>query len=54
MVHGIELRGRTHPEDLLLLLMELQNETNRMVWDTVIHVLTQISYKRDSLEKVII
>ena len=50
--HGIELRGRTHPEDILPLLKELQfDKTKRVRW-TLVHVLGQISYKRGCLEKV--
>ena len=50
--HGIELRGRTHPEDILPLLKELQfDKTKRVRW-TLVHVIGQISYKRGCLEKV--
>jgi HEAT repeat protein len=50
--HGIELRGRTHPEDILPLLKELQyDKTKRVKW-TLVHVVGQISYKRGCLEKV--
>ena len=50
--HGIELRGRTHPEDILPLLKELQfDKTKRVRW-TLVHVLGQISYKKGCLEKV--
>ena len=51
--HGIELRGRTHPEDILPLLKELQHDTTARVRNTLVHVLGQISYKRNCLEKVI-
>lgn len=51
--HGIELRGRTHPEDVLPLLEELQYEKKRRVRNMVIHVLGQIAYKKGCLEKVI-
>ena len=51
--HGIELRGRTHPEDILPLLKELQfDKTKRVRW-TLVHVIGQISYKKGCLEKVI-
>ena len=50
--HGIELRGRTHPEDILPLLKELQfDKTKRVRW-TLVHVIGQISYKKGCLEKV--
>jgi hypothetical protein len=52
-VHGIELRGRTHPEDVLPVLYKLQNEENKRVRDMIIHVLGQISYKNGCLENVI-
>lgn len=50
--HGIELRGRTHPEDILPLLKELQfDKTKRVRW-TLVHVIGQVSYKKGCLEKV--
>ncbi|VXB42500.1 HEAT repeats [Flavobacterium sp. 9AF] len=52
--HGIELRGRTHPEDILPLLKELQNDTTKRVRNTLIHVIGQISYKKNCLPKVIV
>ena len=51
--HGIELRGRTHPQDILPLLKELQHDTTARVRNTLIHVIGQISYKKDCLAKVI-
>jgi len=51
--HGIELRGRTHPEDVLPLLKELQFDKTKRVRDTLVHVLGQISYKNGCLPKVI-
>ena len=53
VVHGIELRGRTHPEDVLPLLAEVQYEEHKRVKPIIIHVITQISYKKGCLEKVI-
>ncbi len=50
--HGIELRGRTHPEDILPLLKELQYDTTKRVRWTLVHVIGQISYKKGCLEKV--
>lgn len=51
--HGIELRGRTHPEDILPLLRELQNDATARVRNTLIHVLGQIAYKKGCLETVV-
>ncbi|MDQ3536261.1 MAG: HEAT repeat domain-containing protein [Bacteroidota bacterium] len=51
--HGIELRGRTHPQDILPLLEELQFEVKPRVRNTLIHVLGQISYKKNCLETVV-
>jgi HEAT repeat protein len=51
--HGIELRGRTHPQDILPLLRELQfDKTKRVRW-TLVHVIGQISYKKGCLETVV-
>lgn len=51
--HGIELRGRTHPEDILPLLKELQFDKTSRVRNTLVHVLGQIAYKKGCLEIVI-
>lgn len=51
--HGIELRGRTHPEDILPLLQELEFDTTARVRNTLIHVLGQIAYKKGCLATVI-
>lgn len=51
--HGIELRGRTHPQDILPLLKALEFDETKRVSDTLIHVLGQISYKKGCLETVI-
>lgn len=51
--HGIELRGRKHPQDILPLLKELQNDTTARVRNTLVHVIGQISYKKDCLETVV-
>jgi hypothetical protein len=51
--HGIELRGRTHPQDILPLLRELQFDKTRRVSSTLVHVIGQISYKKGCLETVI-
>lgn len=51
--HGIELRGRKHPEDILPLLKELQHDKTARVRNTLVHVIGQISYKKYCLEKLI-
>lgn len=51
--HGIELRGRKHPQDILPLLKELQYDQTARVRNTLIHVLGQIAYKKGCLETVI-
>lgn len=51
--HGIELRGRLYPEDILPLLKELQFDTAARVRKTLVHVLGQIAYKKGCLEKVV-
>jgi hypothetical protein len=50
IVHGIELRGRTHPEDILPLLRGMQRDTNNRVRNTIAHVVGQCSYKEGCLE----
>ena len=51
--HGIELRGRTHPEDILPMLKELQHDPTSRVKNTLVHVLGQIAYKKGCLATVI-
>lgn len=51
--HGIELRGRTHPQDILPLLKELEFDKTKRVTDTLIHVIGQIAYKKGCLKTVI-
>ncbi|MBX3252599.1 MAG: HEAT repeat domain-containing protein [Chitinophagaceae bacterium] len=51
--HGIELRGRTHPQDILPLLQALEFDATARVKNTLVHVLGQISYKKGCLEKVL-
>lgn len=51
--HGIELRGRTHPQDILPLLKTLEFDKTKRVSDTLIHVLGQIAYKRGCLQTVV-
>lgn len=51
--HGIELRGRTHPQDILPLLKVLQHDKTTRVRSTLVHVLGQIAYKKGCLKTVI-
>ena len=51
--HGIELRGRKHPQDILPLLQELQHDTTARVRNTLVHVIGQIAYKKDCIQTVI-
>ena len=51
--HGIELRGRTHPQDILPLLKELEFDETKRVTDTLVHVLGQIAYKNGCLKTVV-
>jgi HEAT repeat protein len=51
--HGIELRGRTHPQDILPLLKTLQHDKTARVRNTLVHVLGQIAYKKGCLETVV-
>ena len=53
MIHGIELRGWLHPEEVLPMLQPVQNDLDKSVQSMICHVLTQISYKRGCLEKVL-
>ncbi len=49
MCHGLELRGRAHPEEVIDILKLLQYEKVRKVKNMLIHVLGQISYKKGCL-----
>jgi vesicle coat complex subunit len=51
--HGIELRGRKFPEDILPLLQELQHDKIARVRNTLVHVIGQIAYKKGCLKTVI-
>ncbi len=51
--HGIELRGRKYPQDILPLLKELEHDKTARVRNTLIHVLGQIAYKEGCLATVI-
>ena len=50
--HGLELRGRTHPEDVMPTLRLLQFEKHKRVRPMLIHIFGQISYKNGCLKKV--
>lgn len=51
--HGIELRGRKYPQDILPLLKTLQHDKKARVRNTLVHVLGQIAYKKGCLETVV-
>ncbi len=51
--HGIELRGRKYPQDILPLLKELQDDKTARVRTTLVHVIGQISYKKNCLKTVL-
>jgi len=51
--HGIELRGRKYPQDILPLLKELQHDQTARVRNTLVHVIGQIAYKKGCLETVV-
>ncbi len=51
--HGIELRGRTHPQDILPLLQALEFDETKRVSETLVHVLGQIAYKKGCLKTVV-
>ncbi|HEX9805079.1 MAG TPA: HEAT repeat domain-containing protein, partial [Candidatus Dojkabacteria bacterium] len=53
VIHGLELRGRTHPEDILDTLELAQFDSKSRIRNMVEHVLIQISYKKGSLGKVL-
>lgn len=52
LCHGMELRGRKRPQDILPALKKLQFEQNRRVRDMLVHVLGQISYKKGCFAQV--
>ena len=51
--HGIELRGRKYPQDILPLLKELQYDQTTRVRNTLVHVIGQISYKKGCIQTVL-
>lgn len=50
--HGLKLRGRTYPEDVMPTLRLLQFEKHKRVRPMLTHIFGQISYKKGCLEKV--
>lgn len=42
--HGIELRGRKFPQDILPMLKELEHDKTARVRNTLVHVIGQIAY----------
>jgi vesicle coat complex subunit len=53
LAHGLELRGRTHPEEIMPVLKLLQFEKHARVRPMLIHIVGQISYKKGCLGKVV-
>jgi len=51
--HGIELRGRKYPQDILPMLKTLEHDKKARVRNTLVHVLGQIAYKKGCLETVV-
>jgi len=51
--HGIELRGRKFPQDILPLLQELQHDKTARVRNTLIHVIGQVAYKKGCIQTVV-
>jgi HEAT repeat protein len=51
--HGIELRGRKFPQDILPMLQTLQHDKTARVRNTLVHVIGQIAYKEGCLPTVI-
>ncbi|WP_316819156.1 HEAT repeat domain-containing protein [Pedobacter nyackensis] len=51
--HGIELRGRKYPQDILPMLQELQNDKTTRVRSTLVHVIGQIAYKKGCIQIVV-
>jgi hypothetical protein len=50
--HGLELRGRTHPEDVMPIFRLLQFEKHKRVRPMLVHIFGQVGYKKGCLEKV--
>lgn len=51
--HGIELRGRKYPQDILPMLQELQHDKTSRVRNTLVHVIGQIAYKKGCIQTVV-
>lgn len=51
--HGIELRGRKYPQDILPMLQELQHDKTARVRNTLVHVIGQIAYKKGCIQTVV-
>ena len=51
--HEIELRGRTHPQDILPLLKELEFDKTTRVKNTLVHVIWQFAFKKGCLQTVV-
>lgn len=51
--HGIELRGRKYPADILPMLQELQHDKTARVRNTLVHVIGQIAYKKGCIQTVV-
>ena len=53
IIHGLELRGRTHPEELLPIIKDMvQNDPDKKIKKMLVHIIGQISYKKGGIEKV--
>jgi hypothetical protein len=54
ILHGLELRGRTHPEELLPVIKDIaQEKLDKETEKMLIHIIGQISYKKGCIEKVV-
>lgn len=51
--HGIELRGRKYPQDILPMLKKLQHDKTARVRNTLVHVIGQIAYKKGCIQTVV-
>lgn len=52
-MHGLELRGRTNPEEILPTLKLFQKESKARLKKMLVHVVGQSSYKKGCLETVL-
>jgi 3-methyladenine DNA glycosylase AlkC len=54
LLHGFELRGRTHPEDILPILNKVKDKhTDKKTRKMLVHIIGQISYKEGCLPRVV-